>query len=185
VTGLTDIRGEVAGIVDSNERRSNFMPGDVLTAAIGQGHAITPLQLANYASILANHGTHYRPHLVKQVVDYNGNVIMQTEPEVINTLSYSEKNWQIAQKGMELVTEIGGTGSSLRTVPVKVAGKTGSAQARAGTISHSLFIGYAPAAAPEVALAVVVEHGGLGGDGAVPVAKLILEEYFAPQEQEE
>ncbi|HZK24261.1 MAG TPA: penicillin-binding protein 2 [Oscillospiraceae bacterium] len=184
VTGLTDIRGEVAGVIDSKERRSNFMPGDVLTAAIGQGHAITPLQLANYAAILANHGTHYRPYLVEKALNGKGKVVYEAKPEVLNTLPYSEKNWELARTGMKAVTEPGGTGAVLRTVPVKVAGKTGSAQVSAGKISHSLFVGYAPADNPEVALAVIVENGGLGGDGGVPVAKLIFEEYFALAEMD-
>jgi penicillin-binding protein 2 len=184
VTGLTDLRGEVAGVIDSKERRSNFMPGDVLTATIGQGHAITPLQLANYAAIFANGGTHYRPYLVDKAVNSQGKVVYEAKPEVLKTLPYDEKNWEIVRTGMEAVTEIGGTGSVLRTLPVKVAGKTGSAQVSPGKISHSLFVGYAPAEKPEVALAVIVENGGLGGDGGVPVAKLIFEEYFAPQEEE-
>ena len=94
------------------------------------------------------------------------------------------KNWEIVRTGMEAVTEIGGTGSVLRTLPVKVAGKTGSAQVSPGKISHSLFVGYAPARKAEVALAVIVENGGLGGGGGVPVAKHYFEEYFAPQEEE-
>ena len=85
---------------------------------------------------------------------------------------------------MEAVTEIGGTallyGLCLLRLPVNR-----SAQVSPGKISHSLFVGYAPAEKPEVALAVIVENGGLGGDGGVPVAKLIFEEYFAPQEEED
>ena len=68
VTGLTDLRGEVAGVIDSRNGAAIYA-GDVLTATIGQGHAITPLQLANYAAIFANGGTHYRPYLVDKAVN--------------------------------------------------------------------------------------------------------------------
>ena len=178
LVGLTDIRGEVPGLINSPETRSDFMPGDVLSAAIGQGHAITPLQLANYGAMLANGGIHYRPHLVKEITDYTGQVIFVQEPEILKKLDYEQKHWEIIHRGLEAVTEPGGTGSSLRTLPVKVAGKTGSAEAGPNKISHSLFVGYAPSEAPEIALAVVVENGGLGGDAAVPTAKLIFEAYY-------
>jgi len=184
LVGLTDIRGEVPGLINGPETRSDFMPGDVLSAAIGQGHAITPLQLANYGAMLANGGIHYRPHLVKKITSYTGEVILEQEPEILKKLDYEQKHWEIARKGMEAVTELGGTGSSLRTLPVKVAGKTGSAEAGANKISHSLFVGYAPAEAPEIALAIVVENGGLGGDAAVPVAKMIFEAYYGEEAAE-
>ena len=130
----------MAGVIDSKERRSNFMPGDVLTATIGQGHAITPLQLANYAAIFANGGTHYRPYLVDKAVNSQGKVVYEAKPEVLKTLPYDEKNWEIVRTGMEAVTEIGGTGSVLRTLPVKVAGKTGSAQVSPGKISTAYLL---------------------------------------------
>lgn len=191
-TGLIDLLGESAGVLDSKEGRTNrknpWYPGDVLTAAIGQGHMITPLQLANYGAMLANGGIHYRPHLVRQAVDHAGNVVFEVEPEVLNQIEYSEKTWEVVRKGMEAVTEPGGTGSSMRLLPVKVAGKTGSAQAGlldSGIFAHSLFVGYAPAAAPQMAIAVIVEHGRLGGQAAVPTANRILAEYYAPAEPTE
>ena len=177
-TGLTDIRGERTGSIAAYE-----YPGDVLTAAIGQKHEITPLQLANYAAILANQGTHYRPYLVQKVTKHNGDVVYSAQPEVINKLPYAKEHWEIARIGMEAVSQPGGTGSLLRSLPVKVASKTGSAQT-GGKDPHSLYIGYAPSDAPEVALAIILEHSGLGGQAAVPLAKQIWEEYFAPAAEE-
>lgn len=181
VTGLTDLSGEVAGILDSRKRRSNFRTGDVLTVAIGQGHMFTPLQLANYAAMIANGGIHYRPHLVAQIVDHNGNLVEATEPEIMRRLDYNDKTWEVIRKGMDAVTEPGGTAGSMRFLPVKVSGKTGSAQAGpdgSDIIAHSLFVGYAPAEAPEIAIAIIVEHGGLGGRAAVPVTNKIFAEYY-------
>lgn len=181
-TGLTDLTGEKKGVLLRRKEKVRFNPGDVLTAAIGQGHTITPLQLANYAAMLANGGIHYRPHLVHEVADHAGNVILTVEPEVLRQLDYKDSTWNAIRKGMEAVTVPGGTAGSMRQLPVKVAGKTGSAQAGApnsGIFAHSLFVGYAPADAPEIAIAVIVEHGRLGGHAAVPVANRIFSQYYS------
>lgn len=183
-TGLQDLAGEAEGTLLCRREGEPWYPGNVLTASIGQGHAITPLQLANYAAIIANQGTHYRPYLVQKVVSPTGKVVLETEPEVLNRLDYAEATWQAVREGMEMVAMPGGTGSVLRNLPVKVAAKTGSAEA--GTKEpHSLFVGYAPADNPEIALAVIVEHGGLGYQGAVPVAHRILAEYYGDESREE
>ncbi|HHX73605.1 MAG TPA: penicillin-binding protein 2 [Firmicutes bacterium] len=180
-TGLTDVAGEVKGSLLRREEGRPWYQGNVLTAAIGQGHAVTPLQLANYGAILANKGTHYRPYLVQEITSSSGNTVFSAKPEVLNRMDVSDVTWQTIHNGMKAVTEPGGTGSSLRTLPVKVAAKTGSAQASQDNSiqPHSLFLGFAPADNPDIALAVIVEHGGLGYQGAVPVARQILAEYYA------
>jgi penicillin-binding protein 2 len=184
MTGMTDLGRENIGILLRRQPGKRWNPGDVLTAAIGQGHMITPLQLANYTAMLANKGTHYKPFLVNTVVDHKGETIFQAEPEIINQLDYSEKTWAALHKGMEATTSPGGTGSVLRTLPVKVAAKTGSAESKAGWNAHSLFVGYAPAEAPEIAIVIIIEHGGLGFQAAIPAANLILREYFTTETQE-
>ncbi|NLN06691.1 MAG: penicillin-binding protein 2, partial [Firmicutes bacterium] len=180
-TGLTDVAGEVKGTLLRREEGKPWYPGNVLTAAIGQGHAITPLQLANYGAILANKGTHYRPYLVQTITSPDGKTVFSAEPEVLNQMDVSDTTWQTIHDGMKAVTEPGGTGSSLRTLPVKVAAKTGSAQVSQddSILPHSLFLGFAPADDPEIALAVIVEHGGLGYQAAVPLARQIFAEYYA------
>jgi penicillin-binding protein 2 len=179
-TGLKDLEGERTGSLLRREEGKYWAPGNVLTAAIGQGHTITPLQLANYGAMLANGGIHYRPFLVRGVTGKNGETILSIEPEIINQLEYKDETWAAIHQGMEAVTLPGGTASRMRDLPVKVAGKTGSAQVNlSGTQNaHSLFVGYAPADAPEIALAVIVEHGGLGGQAAVPVARQIFYEFY-------
>ncbi len=182
-TGLQDLEGERAGSLLRREEGKFWPVGNVLTAAIGQGHTITPLQLANFSAMLANGGTHYRPFLVKGVSDKSGETILTVEPEIINQLEYKDDTWEAIHQGMEAVALPGGTAASMRNLPVKVAGKTGSAQVSLSGShkAHSLFVGYAPADAPEIALAVIVEHGGLGGQAAVPVARQIFAEYYAAE----
>lgn len=184
-TGLTDLWGEASGLINSRKYRSNYNPGDLMGAAIGQGHDITPLQMANYAAMLANRGIHYRPYLVQRAVDSNDNVAYEAEPEVLNLLAYNDTNWDIIQQGMNIVTDFGGTAPSMRQLPVKVAGKTGTAESPPRH-SHSTFVGYAPAEAPELAFFVIVENSlHRPGSSAVPVISRILREYYTPETEEE
>ncbi len=193
-TGLQDIFGERSGIVASREYKEQLLgepwyPAETMDAAIGQGFSsITLLQLANYVAMVANGGIHYRPYLVDKIVDSEGNAQMVAEPEVLHRMEVNDSTWEIIRQGMKQVALAGGTASRLAHLPVRVAGKTGSAQVagRGSDIpSHSFFVGYAPAEKPEIAFVVFVKHGGTGGTAAVPVAEKILESYFAPDIPEE
>lgn len=186
--GLTDIYGEKKGIVASREFKSTlykdpWYPAETMDASIGQSfHSITPLQLANYAAMLANGGIHYRPYLVEKIVDSEGEVKMIAEPQVLHTLDVDSSNLEIIRQAMSMVTLPGGTGARLADFPVRVAGKTGTAQVvgRDGSIpSHSLFVAFAPLEEPEIALAVFIKHGeSQNRSTSIPVARRILEEYF-------
>ncbi|EEG78143.1 penicillin-binding protein 2 [Dethiobacter alkaliphilus] len=186
-TGLTDLRGEISGLINSRKYRSNYQPGDLLGSAIGQGHIITPLQLANYTAMMANSGIHYRPYLVQQAVSHGGEVTFTAEPEVLNHLDYDESTWDINRRGMEAVTVAGGTAPSMARLPVKVAGKTGTAQTDPDRdlYAHSVFVGYAPADNPEIAFAVLVEYAvdtrRWRSSAAVPIVSQIIEEYYTPE----
>lgn len=192
-TGLKDIFGEKSGIVASREYKEQLFdepwyPAETMDASIGQGYySITLLQLANYVSMIANGGVHYRPYLVDKIVDCEGNVLMVAEPEVLHKMEVSDSTWQIIREGMEQVTLPGGTASRLADFPVRVAGKTGSAQVagRGSDIpSHSFFVGYAPAENPQIAFVIFVKYGGTGGTAAVPIARKILESWFAVTSQD-
>lgn len=185
--GLKDVFGEKGGIVASREYKEQvygepWYPAETMDAAIGQSfQSITPLQLANYVAMIANGGIHYRPYLVEKVVDSEGNVVYMAEPEVVRYMDVDEKNWEIIREGMVGATLPGGTAARLADLPVRVAGKTGTAQVAGSGRDippHSFFVAYAPAKDPEIALAVFVKHGGTGGATAVPVARKILESYF-------
>ena len=184
--GLEDIKGEIEGIVASREFKETlydepWYPAETMDAAIGQSfQSITPLQLANYVAMIANGGIHYRPYLVEKIYNAEGEAVYMAEPEVLHQMEVEERTWQILRTAMERVTQPGGTAASLASLPVRVAGKTGTAQVASGDNipSHGLFVGYAPAGNPEIAFAIIIEHGESGGSSAVPVARRILEHYF-------
>lgn len=196
--GLRDVFGEIRGVVASREYKRDlynepWYPAETMDAAIGQSfQTITTLQLANYVAMIANGGIHYRSYLVEKVVDSEGEIVKVAEAEILHHLDAQPVTWEKIRQGMEGATIPGGTAASLADFPIRIAGKTGTAQAagRGSDIpSHSYFVAYAPADNPELALAVFVKHGGTGGTTAVPVARQILEQYFdiipeGPEEEE-
>lgn len=192
-TGLTDIPGELSGTVASRETKlgsgldyTTWVPGDTMSAAIGQGfHQFTPLQLANYAAIIANGGFNYKPYLVEKAVSHEGEVVWQTKPE-FHKVNISDRTFELLQSAMEGVCQAGGTAGFMGRLPVNVAGKTGSVEhGISGREPHGVFVGYAPAENPEIAFAVVVEYGGSAYRSAAPFAQKIVESYFNLLEEEE
>ncbi len=169
-----------------------WYPGETLMAAIGQGfHAYTPLQMANYVATIASGGTRYRPYIMDLVVDPQGRVVEKTEPEVAHVLDVDPEAVARVQRGMEGANLPGGTSFSRfsdypKVVPgtereISVASKTGTAEVGSGASrrdSHGWFVAYAPADEPEIAVAVVVDHGGGGSLAGAPVARMVIEEYF-------
>ena len=188
-TGLNDLPGEAPGVVASQEYKAAVTGGepwyraDTMSAAIGQIYnSFTPLQLANYTAIIANGGTHYRPYLVQKVVNNEGETVIETDPEVLRQADISDRTLAVIREAMRRATQPRGTAwYNFSKLPVTVAAKTGSAQVAAigsGIPAHSLFVGFAPYEKPEIAVAVIVEHGGIGATGAVPAAAEIMEYYF-------
>ncbi|MGA7827786.1 MAG: penicillin-binding protein 2 [Geobacteraceae bacterium] len=167
-----------------------WLGGETLSVAIGQGYVLaTPLQLAEMTAEVANEGIFYAPHLVKKVVSPTGKVLQEFKPTVVRKLDIKASTWRAVKKGLfAVVNEPGGTGAVARLVEVKVAGKTGTSQVvklrdRRGGIpyqyrDHALFVAFAPYDNPEIAVAVVVEHGEHGGSAAAPIAAKILRAYF-------
>ncbi len=167
-----------------------WLSGETLSVAIGQGYVLTtPLQLAEMIAEVANEGTVYEPHLVKRIVSPEGKVLQEFPPTVVRRVSCKAGTWQAVKKGLfAVVNEPGGTGAVARLYEVKVAGKTGTSQVvklrdRRGAIpyqyrDHALFVAFAPYDKPEIAVAVVVEHGEHGGSAAAPIAAKILRTYF-------
>lgn len=151
--------------------------GDTLQISIGQLNAFTPLQTANYVATLANGGTHYRASLIDKIVSYDiSTVYDESKPEVLNKISISNTNIKAVKEGMLSVT-VDGTGrAALGDYPIKVGGKTGTAQVE-GKADHSIFIVFAPFDDPEIAISVVLEHGS-NGYAAGTVVRDILDAYF-------
>jgi penicillin-binding protein 2 len=181
VTGI-DLPGEHRGLVPTAEfyeRRlgpNGFTAGHLANLVIGQGEILaTPLQVAQYAMILANKGTFYRPHLLRAWIDEETNDTLYYAPQA-TTIDIPTASLEIARRGMYQVVH-GGTASSVALIDIAVAGKTGTAQNPHGE-SHSWFICYAPADSPQIAMAVIAENAGGGSVVAAPIARQIIEQYF-------
>ncbi len=165
-----------------------WYPGDTLPVSIGQGYVtVTPVQLAMMVATIANGGTLYRPQLVKRVVNLTTGDEMTRTPEVVRKIDVDEKYFEIVRRAATSVVEAPrGTGKRSAVPGIPVAGKTGTAQVAAlgkggdneRLKHHAWFVGFAPAAAPEIALAVIVENAGGGGLNAAPVSQAILQTYF-------
>ena len=176
-TGI-DLKGEDAGLVPDPWwkriwRERIWYPGDTVNMSIGQGYLlVTPLQMASLMSVIANGGTLFKPRLVKSIVSPGGKTVLEFKPQKIRSLSLKPKNLRVLRESLRAVVS-GGTGWRANLSFVEVAGKTGTAQNPRGE-DHSWFIGYAPIDSPRLAIAVLVEHGGEGGETAAPIAGEIL-----------
>ncbi len=197
--GLGDTYGigldnEKGGLIPTSEWKvkrfgKKWLAGETLPVSIGQGYVLaTPVQLAVMTATVANQGTIYRPHLVKKVVSPEGKALREYQPQILSRASVHPESWKAVSRGLfAVVNERGGTGGRARLYEVAVAGKTGTSQVvklRKGKgipyqfRDHALFVAYAPVEKPEIAVAVVVEHGEHGGSAAAPIAGKILRKYF-------
>lgn len=179
-TGIS-LQGESKGILASKEERSarglNWYPGDTIQAAIGQSdHLFTPLQLANYVATLANGGTRYRPRLVKSVKSYDGTKSIDFAPEILSQFNISDKNYKAVIDGMAAASSEGTASSVFARYSQKVASKTGTASVPSGT-ANGVFVAFAPVDDPQIAVAIVVEHGA-HGNSVAPAAKQVFDAYF-------
>ncbi len=157
--------------------------GLILNLAIGQGEAsLTPIKLAQFTSLIANNGTLLKPRLLKLVTRDGVPVAQAVVPpdSLRRDLGLARGDLIAVRSSMvAVVNDPGGTGGASRVEGVIVAGKTGTAQNPHGE-DHALFICYAPAADPEIVVAVLVENGGHGGSAAAPLAQKVLQAYFHP-----
>ena len=151
----------------------------VMQAAIGQGTTqMTPLQLNMITSAIANDGTLMKPYLIERVETSEKKVVKQFSPDSYKRLMSEAE----AQAMTELMAEVikSGTGTKLAGASYSAAGKTGSAEYnQVKTDSHAWFTGFAPVEDPQVCVTIIIEGAGSGGDYAVPMAKRILDAYFA------
>jgi penicillin-binding protein 2 len=194
-----DLPGEAPGLIPTTKwKRINYseswVTGDTYNMSIGQGFVLaTPLQMANATAAIANGGTLYRPQIVRQITDGEGNVVKAFAPDVIRRVPVSAENLSVVRQGMRgAVSGPGGTAWALNVPGVAVAGKTGTAEFfvdrnkdglpdrdREGNLpTHAWFLSFAPYDNPEIALVVFIYGGGEGSAAAVPVASEILNYYF-------
>ncbi len=192
-TGI-DLPGENPGLVPTPRWKrltyaETWSAGDTYNMAIGQGALLaTPMQVLNSTVAIANGGALYRPQLVRQIVDTEGNVVEEFQPELIRELPVDADVINIVREGMwGAVNSPNGTAKALSVPGVTVAGKTGTAEfydpdiplkANNRLPTHAWFTAFAPYEDPEIAIVVFVYNGGEGSGTALPVAQEILRGYF-------
>jgi penicillin-binding protein 2 len=197
-TGI-DLEGEASGINPSQEWkqrrfRQKWFVGDTISIGIGQGYNITTLlQLANATAIIANRGQVYSPHVVNNIVDSTSGKLRQVLAQPLRNLDFRREHWQTVHQALIDVNTPGGTGyRAFADAKYKVGGKTGTSQViaikqgqkyDASRIDerhrdHALYVAYAPADAPKIALAVLVENAGGGGAFAAPLARTVMDFYL-------
>ena len=194
-TGI-EILGENTGVIAGDNNTDEWYLGDTLSAAIGQSYnSYTPVQLANYIATLSNGGKLNRVSLIKDVSDNSGKSISQQELlkyiEDFTGVKFNETNINLKKENIEAITEgmktvtseVGGTSYiTFKNSEIEVAGKTGTAQVSKGS-DNGLFVGFAPADNPKIAVVAVIEHGG-SGTYTASVVKPIMDEYFNISQKE-
>ncbi len=198
-TGV-EMEHEKSGLIPTSDWKLErygkpWQDGETLSIAIGQGfNLVTPLQLTMMTAAVANGGTLYRPAIIETVHDPDGHITERFHPIISDQLKGQERNLNIIKEGLvEAVNGKHGTASRARLKGIIVAGKTGTAQVvrlkqykhlKEEDIpykyrDHAWFTCFAPADKPEIAITVLVEHGLHGGSAAAPIAKELLQKYFA------
>lgn len=184
-----DIGEETKGLVPDSKYYEKIYgpkwPRSIMASlGIGQGEVnVTAIQLAQYASIIANDGKTIRPHIVKGYKDDQTRGMVPLSFPEINT-GIKKEVFQIVKEGMYLVVQGAGTATRIRTKSFEIAGKTGTAQNPHGK-DHAVFIGFAPYNDPKIAVAVVVENAGFGGTWAAPIAQKMFEAYLEKEKPKE
>ncbi|WP_079418084.1 penicillin-binding protein 2 [Thiomonas intermedia] len=198
-TGI-DLQGEAKGVLPSKAWKRRvfrspaqkvWYPGDTISLGIGQGYnTFTPLQMATALSTMANQGTRYAPRVVRAVEDMATRRFTPVQAPVAERISMNPAYWQVVHDGMIGVNQTGGTGAeAFKGAQYTSAGKTGTAQVF--TVGqnqtydvkdvahhlrdHALYVVYAPAENPVIALAMIVENAGFGGVAAAPIARKALD----------
>ncbi|HSO06888.1 MAG TPA: penicillin-binding protein 2 [Pelomicrobium sp.] len=197
-TGI-DIDGEQGGLLPSQEWKQRrfkerWYVGDTVSVGIGQGYMLaTPMQLAFATAVMANNGTAFRPHLVKEIENAASGEVRQIGIEPAYAAPFKRDNVRRVKDAMVDVTRPGGTAARAgANAGYEFAGKTGTAQVigmkqdekydeskiREEHRDHALFVAYAPADQPTIALAILVENGGHGGATAAPIARTVFDYYL-------
>ena len=165
--------------VERLEENKKWYHADTIITAIGQSYSyFTPIQLANYVAAIANGGTLYKTHLLKSIRStVDGSVIEETKPSVLGVIDVDPETLKTVKQGMYGVVDEGSASGIFENYSISVGGKTGTAQVGSKVSDNALFVAFAPFDNPEIAVAVVIEHG-VKGVNAASVAKDIFDEYF-------
>ena len=183
---LYEESGVVASPAFTESLGGTWYEGNVLSVAIGQESTqVTPIQLTNFISTLVNGGTRYSTHLLKTVKSSDfSQVVYEYEPQVQDEINIAPENLNAVTEGMrDLTTGDGSLASAFRNLPFEVGAKTGSAQVSSTSDSNAVFVCYAPYDDPEIAISLVVEHGGSGSVLASLAAEILAYYFTTPDSQ--
>ena len=204
ITGI-DLGGELRGVLPSTEWKRNaykrpeakkWYAGETISLGIGQGYnSFTMLQLAQATAIVADGGLKHRPHLVLATRDaVSGKAVPVAQAPVID-LGFAPANVAVVREGLQAVITAGTARGVFAGAPYTAAGKTGTAQAVSQAQNtkynaraleehqrdHALFMAFAPANDPKIALAVIVENAGWGAGAAAPIARRVFDYWLLGQ----
>jgi len=197
-TGI-GLGNEKTGLVPTPEWKlaqtaTPWVEGDTVLTAIGQGFVLlTPMQLLNAFSTIANGGKLMRPLVVKKIEYFDRKPVEEFSSDALGMVNVNKEYLEIIQEALAgVVNEKRGTGVAAQLEDVEVAGKTGTAQVVRSRLyegfpdseipeefrDHAWFVSFAPAKNAEIAVVVLVEHGGTGGSAAAPLAREMIRRYF-------
>lgn len=200
-TGIR-LNDEGSGLVPTaawKKRRTgiSWQKGETLSVAIGQGFNLTtPLQMAMLVAAVANGGTRYQPLIMDKIVASDGHLVQRNRPRVTGKIPCSDQTLNVVRRGLwNAVNGRRGTARQIRLADIGICGKTGTAQIysrRTDTRlkeeeladhlkSHAWFLAYAPESSPQIAVAVIVEHGAHGSSAAAPIAQELIKTYLRPE----
>lgn len=185
-----DIPGEKKGLLPDSKwkkrvYKKGWYKGDTILLSIGQGYLlVTPMQVADLYTILANRGYIYKPHLVRELEDYEGNIYpIKLQKRIIS--DYPKSYYETLNDALvATVAQNNGTTRVLRTKGIKVAAKSGSAQNAHSKITHAWVAGYFPADNPEIVFATILENAGGGGSVAGGMTRKFIDKYYEIKERE-
>ena len=200
LTGV-DIEGERRGVLPSTEWKrtayktrdqQRWYAGETVSVAVGQGYnAFTLMQLAQATAVMANDGAYMKPHLLRSIRDSLSGEQTAVEPETMHSIALKRENLDVIRRALIDVTLSGTASQAFAGAPYQAAGKTGTAQVyslrgakyQSSAIDerlrdHALFMAYAPAKQPKIAVAVLVENAGWGGSVAAPIARKVFDAWL-------
>jgi penicillin-binding protein 2 len=200
ITGV-DIDGERRGVLPSTEwkrtafktrEQQRWYAGETVSVAVGQGYnSFTLMQLAQATAVLANDGTSMKPHLLRSIRDSLSGEQTAIEPQSTHSIELKRENLDVIRRALIDVTLSGTASQAFAGAPYQTAGKTGTAQVyslrgakyQSSAIDerlrdHALFMAYAPAKQPKIAVAVLVENAGWGGSVAAPIARKVFDAWL-------
>ena len=200
ITGI-DIEGEKKGVLPSTEwkrtaykkrEQQRWYAGETISVTVGQGYnSFTLMQLAQATAVLANQGVYMKPHLVRAIESNKTGEKTLTVSSPSHVIPLKKENIQVINNALVDVNKSGTARQAFAGAPYQSAGKTGTAQVyslrgakyRANEIDerlrdHALFMAYAPASKPTIAVALIVENAGWGGSVAAPIARKIFDAWL-------